>query len=143
MENLTTKDVLKIKKMRLSEIVARGNTIIGGLNKFCGMRFSEKTKYLITQHIESELLKFPKFDNNLLEFIKYDITETFGKHAINSHNLFTALIFNGLYYPEAVNYNDTFQLDWGTFRLLNDVLYLEQHPIEKVRELRLNKILND
>lgn len=127
--------------MRLSEIAARGNTIIGGLNKFSGMRFCEKTKYLITQHIESELLKFPKFDNNLLEFIKYDIIETFGKHAINPHNLFTALIFNGLYYPESINYNDTFQLDWTTFNLSNGRLYLEQHPIEKVRELRLNKIL--
>jgi len=127
--------------MRLSEIVARNNSIIAGLNKFIGMQYSEKTKSLIIQHIDFELSKL--VDPNLIHLIKYDIIESFGKYDINPHNLFTALLFNGLYYPESINYNDSFKIEWGTFSLFNGKLFFEERPIEEVRELRLNKILKD
>jgi hypothetical protein len=126
--------------MRLAEIVARNNSIISGLNKFVGMQYSEKTKLLIIQHINFELSK--SVDSSLNDFIKYDIVESFGKYAINPHNLFTALIFNGLYYPQSINYNDKFEVEWGTFSLYNGVVYFEERPLQEVRESRLDKILN-
>jgi len=125
--------------MRLSEIAAKNNIIISGLNKFIGMQYSEKTKFMITQHINFELSK--TIDPNLNEYIQYDIVESFGKYAINPYNLFTALIFNGLYYPQSIHYKDTFRIEWGTFSLRNGTLYFEERPIEEVRELRLNEIL--
>lgn len=130
--------------MRLSEIVARNNTVIAGLNKFIGMQYSEKTKSLIIQHIDFELSKtIDSFQAQYLnDFIKYDIVDSYGSYGINPHNLFTALIFNGLYFPEAIYYNDTFEIDWGTFSLHNGKLYFEERPLDEVRELRLNKILN-
>ncbi len=131
--------------MRISEIVARGNSIIDGLNKFMGFQYSERTKQEIIQHINSELSE--KIDLYLIDFVKYDLIESFGRISINPHNIFTALLFNGYYYSEAVHYNDTYNIDWGTFSLKKVdnrlVVFFEERPIEEVRELRLKYILNE
>jgi len=129
--------------MRISEIVARGNSIISGLNKFMGIQYSERTKQEIIQHINNELCE--KIDLYLIDFVKYDLLESFGRISINPRNIFTALLFNGYYYPESVHCNDTYNIDWGTFTLkvVDNKLrvYFEERPIEEVRELRLNQIL--
>jgi hypothetical protein len=92
------------------------------------MQYSEKTKSLIIQHIESELSK--SVDPTLNDFIKYDIVDSYGRYGVNPHNLFTALLFNGLYYPESIQYNDTFEIEWGTFSLSNGKLYFEERPLQ-------------
>jgi hypothetical protein len=132
--------------MRLNELIARGNPFLRDMEKFYGVKYSEESKLLVISHINSELKK--NIDNELIKHVNFYITESFGKMKLNPVNIFTSLLFNGFCLPEAINYKDNLEFDWSTlcFRYIKDTkpfLYVEKKPLKEIREVRLNKILNN
>lgn len=113
------------------------------LNRFIGMQFSEKTKQLINSEISKQLGE-TKIDPKLSSFFNYRILmSSYGYPYVYSKNIFTALLVNGLYYPESIKSIDKFEVDSGEYILRSGSLHFKPFPLDKIRELKINKLFNN